>query len=276
MTEMQFYCPGCDHTSEMFGFVKEVFMCCAKGWGLETLMKELDCVRMIFRESQDLEGKELERKVDEVLNMLGKKQISTLDACNGMLHFFKYGVSDLSVTGSSSKNKFASQTTQQETLLPLPPVAAPITPPKSAFTLNSTSIFDPVDILKSDPTPKPLAVEPKLALLPKDDGFQSLDTIVRFKEAEAKLFQRLADEARKEMESYRQIVCAKAEKLEEEYATKLAKLCLQETEERRRKKLEELKFLENSHCDYQKMKIRMQSEIASLLERMEATRKQWV
>lgn len=89
MTEMQFYCPGCDHASEMFGFVKEVFMCCAKGWGLETMMKELDCVRMIFRESQDLEGKELERKVDEMLKMLGKKQNSTLDACNGMLHFFK-------------------------------------------------------------------------------------------------------------------------------------------------------------------------------------------
>ncbi|KAL0912336.1 hypothetical protein M5K25_018301 [Dendrobium thyrsiflorum] len=276
MTEMHFYCPGCDHASEMFGFVKEVFMCCAKGWGLETLMKELDCVRMIFRESKDLEGKELERKVDEMLNMLGKKQISTLDACNGMLHFFKYGVSDLSVTGSSSKNKFAAQTSQQEKILPLPPVAA-ITPPKSAFTLNSSSsIFDHVDVLKTDATPpKPLAIEPKL-VHPKDDGFQSLDTIVRFKDAEAKLFQRLSDEARKEMENYRQLVCAKAEKLEEEYATKLAKLCLQETEERRRKKLEELKFLENSHCDYQKMKIRMQSEIASLLERMEATRKQWV
>ncbi|XP_020574999.1 protein OBERON 3 [Phalaenopsis equestris] len=275
MTEMQFYCPGCDHASEMFGFVKEVFMCCAKGWGLETLMKELDCVRMIFHESQDLEGKELERKVDEMLNMLGKKQISTLDACNGMLHFFKYGVSDLSVTGSSSNNKFAAQTTQQENILPLPPVAS-IVPPKSAFSLNSNpSIFDSVDVLKTDGTPKPLTIEPKL-VLPKNDGFQSLDTIVRFKEAEAKLFQRLADEARKEMENYRQIVCTKSEKLEEEYAIKLAKLCLQETEERHRKKLEELKFIENSHCDYQKMKIRMQSEIASLLERMEATRKQWV
>lgn len=153
---------------------------------------------------------------------------------------------------------------------------AAIAPPKSAFTLNSSSsIFDSVDVLKTDATPKPLAIEPKV-VLPKDDGFQSLDTIVRFKEAEAKLFQRLADEARKEMENYRQIVCSKSEKLEEEYATKLAKLCLQETEERHRMKLEELKFLENSHCDYQKMKIRMQSEIASLLERMEATRKQWV
>ena len=35
-------------------------------------------------------------------------------------------------------------------------------------------------------------------------------------------------------------------------------------------------MLENSQLDYQKMKMRMQTEIASLLERMEATRKMWV
>lgn len=121
-------------------------------------------------------------------------------------------------------------------------------------------------------------MEPHFGLPPPkedDGGFQSLETLVRFKEAEAKLFQRLADDARKEVEGYRRIAKAKAEKLEEEYAAKLAKLCLQEAEERRRKKLEELKFLENSHCDYQNMKVRMQAEIASLLQRMEATKKQW-
>ncbi|PKA56086.1 Protein OBERON 3 [Apostasia shenzhenica] len=275
MTEMQFYCPGCDHASEMFGFVKEVFMCCAKDWGLETLMKELDCVRMIFDASQDLEGKELEKKAKEMLTLLGKKQVSPVDACGGMLQFFKYGVSDLSVTGSSSKGKFAAQASQPENMVPRPPAMA-INPSKPAFTINSTSsIFDSIDALKSDTNPKPTAIEPQF-LWPKDDGFQNLDTVVRLKETEAKLFQRLADEARREMDSYRQIARAKVEKLEEEYASKLAKLCLQEAEERRRKKLEELKFLENSHCDYQNMKRRMQAEIASLLERMEATRKQWV
>ena len=130
-----------------------------------------------------------------------------------------------------------------------------------------------MDSLKTDP--KPLAVEAHFTP-GKGDGFQSLETIVKFKEAEAKLFQRLADEARREMEGYRQIARAKSEKLEEEYATKLAKLCLQESRERRTRKLEELKFLENSHCDYHKMKMRMQAEIASLLERMEATKKMWV
>ncbi|XP_010939988.1 protein TITANIA [Elaeis guineensis] len=274
MTEMQFRCPGCGHVSEMFGFVKEVFNCFAKDWGLETLLKELDCVRKIFHDSEDFEGKGLHAKAEEILNMLAKKLISPMDACNNMLQFFKYGVTEFSVTGSSSNNILGTQANQHADTLPLPSSTA-VAPPKSILSFKPTSsmLETKMDSLKTDP--KPLAVEAHFTP-GKGDGFQSLETIVKFKEAEAKLFQRLADEARREMEGYRQIARAKSEKLEEEYATKLAKLCLQESRERRTRKLEELKFLENSHCDYHKMKMRMQAEIASLLERMEATKKMWV
>lgn len=109
------------------------------------------------------------------------------------------------------------------------------------------------------------------------DGFDSLESIVRIKEAEARMFQGKADDARREAEEFKRMIRANMEKLEDEYAQKLANLCLQETEEKRRKKLEELKVLEDSHCDYYKMKLRMQAEIAGLLERMEATKQQlWV
>ncbi|KAH0724149.1 hypothetical protein KY285_000013 [Solanum tuberosum] len=63
-TEMQFYCLGCGHASEMFGFIKDVFMSCANEWGEETLMKELDYVRKIFQGSEDFKGKELHVKAD--------------------------------------------------------------------------------------------------------------------------------------------------------------------------------------------------------------------
>ncbi|KAE8769387.1 protein OBERON 3 [Hordeum vulgare] len=76
--------------------------------------------------------------------------------------------------------------------------------------------------------------------------------------------------------NYRQMVRNRNQSLEEEYASNVAKLCLQEAEEKRRKKMEELKTLENSHYDYHKMKLRMQTEIQGLLERMEATKKMWV
>lgn len=88
LTGMQFHCLGCGHASEMFGFVKDVFVFCAKDWGLETLMKELDCVRKIFRESDDFRGRELYIKAEEMLLKLERKLISPLDACNLILQFF--------------------------------------------------------------------------------------------------------------------------------------------------------------------------------------------
>lgn len=92
-TEMQFQCLGCNHASEMFGFVKEVFNCCAENWSAETQMKELDFVRKIFAASEDFEGKGLHAKAEEVLSMLVKKTISPSDATNTMLQFFKCEIS---------------------------------------------------------------------------------------------------------------------------------------------------------------------------------------
>ncbi|KAJ1423278.1 Protein OBERON [Sesbania bispinosa] len=87
-SEMQFHCIGCGHASEMFGFVKHVFMCCAKDWGLETLIKELDCVRRIFRGNEDRKGKELQFKTDDMLLKLQTKMVSPSDACNYIIQFF--------------------------------------------------------------------------------------------------------------------------------------------------------------------------------------------
>ncbi|KAL7000762.1 hypothetical protein U1Q18_001914, partial [Sarracenia purpurea var. burkii] len=87
-TEMQFHCLGCGHTSEMFGFVKDVFMSCAKDWALETLMKELDCVRRIFWESEDFKGKELRIKADDMHSKLESKLMSPMDVCNFIFQFF--------------------------------------------------------------------------------------------------------------------------------------------------------------------------------------------
>ncbi|XP_008801846.1 protein OBERON 4-like isoform X2 [Phoenix dactylifera] len=98
ITEMQFHCVACDHRSEMFGFVKEVFKTCAKDWKEETLAKELQYVRRIFSASNDVRGRKLhdvaeqmlvrlEDKVNysEVINyvmtFLSVKQNDNLEAC---------------------------------------------------------------------------------------------------------------------------------------------------------------------------------------------------
>ncbi|MCL7024657.1 hypothetical protein MKW94_008648 [Papaver nudicaule] len=287
-TEMQYHCLGCAHASDMFGFVKDVFAQCARDWGLENLKTELDCVKKIFRGSEDFKGKELQRKAEEVLLKLENNLISSTDACNHILQFFIYGGSgsDLSGSGVSlSKDLSAAVNMGQQVDLGSRPPSNFLAPKSSAPYINSSSTLrrdlpshredscqNDLKALMSDSAAKKVLQSSILS----EDGFESLESVVRIKEAEARMFQTRADDARREAEGYRRMARSRSEKLEEDYANKPSKLCLQETEEKRRKKLEELKALENSHCDYYNMKIRMQAEIASLLERMEATKQQWV
>ncbi|KAK2988589.1 hypothetical protein RJ640_011559 [Escallonia rubra] len=284
-TEVQFHCLGCGHASEMFGFVKDVFMGCAKDWVLETWIKELDCVRKIFQGSENFKGRELHLKAHEMISKLDKKIMSPSDVYNFICQFFKYAdsMSDFPATSVHPKDLTSIQDNlKKDASAPLPPSKS--LPTKTYFyhTGSSSGRQDmlPHDLHQNDLKPSLMSekvIEDEWSVkLPKKDGFDSLESVVRVKEAERRMFQNRADEARREAERYRRMVRMKSEKLDEEYAEKLAKLCLQETEERQRKKIEELKNLENSQCDYYKMKMRMQAEIAGLLERMEATKQQWV
>jgi hypothetical protein len=72
-TEMQFHCVACDHPSEMFGFVKEVFQNFAKDWTAETFCRELEYVKRIFRASKDVRGRRLHEIADQMLAKLANK-----------------------------------------------------------------------------------------------------------------------------------------------------------------------------------------------------------
>lgn len=191
-------------------------------------------------------------------------------------------MSDIPSSSIPAKDLLYIQNTVQKDLAPLPRSDSLL--PKSPFYNGGYSITKedllPHDLHQNDinaPLMSDKAIEDEWSVkLPKKDGFESLESVVRVKDAEARMFQHKADEARKEAEAYKKMIRMKNEKLEEEYAEKLATLCLQETEERLRKRLENLKALEDSHCDYYKMKLRMQTDIAGLLERMESTKQQWV
>lgn len=199
------------------------------------------------------------------------------------------GASEFPASGISSKELVATQAKLQKDMIPLPQSTS--LPAKYGVYNSSSSIqrdllssdFHRSDLHRNDLHRNDLKAsivstedDFRFGSIPKSAGYDSLESIVRIKEAEARMFQSKADEARREAEEYRRIIRTKTVNLEEEYSEKLAKLCLQETDERRRKKLEELKVLENSHDDYYNMKKRMQVEISGLLERMEATKQQWV
>lgn len=253
-------------------------MSCAKDWGLETLMKELDCVRKIFWGSEDFKGKELHLKADQMLNKLESKLMSPFEVCSYIVQFFHYtdGMSDFPSSSMPPKELQVTQTNPRKD--EARKTSSPS--PKTFYSTVSANGMLPHDLHQSNLNTTLMGermIEDEWSVkFSKKDGFDSLESIVRIKEAEARMFQTRADEARRDSESFRRTVRTMSDKMDEEYAEKLAKLCLQETEERRRKKLEELKVLEDSHIDYYKMKARMQAEIAGLLERMEATKQQRV
>ena len=106
----------------------------------------------------------------------------------------------------------------------------------------------------------------------KEPVFDELESLVRIKEAEAKMFQARADEARREAEGLKRIAIAKKEKTEEEYTGRFTKLRLAEAQEMRKQKYEEVQALDRAHREYHDMKRRLQADIKDLLLKMEATR----
>jgi hypothetical protein len=86
-SEMQFHCIACDHTSELYGFVKDVFCNCAQQWSQDVLASELDCVRRIFHDSNDARGQQLCSKAEQMLRHLGA-QVDLSLACSTVLKFF--------------------------------------------------------------------------------------------------------------------------------------------------------------------------------------------
>ncbi|GJN04991.1 hypothetical protein PR202_ga22580 [Eleusine coracana subsp. coracana] len=68
--EMLFRCQACQRTSELLGWVRDVFQQCAPGWDRNALIRELDYVCKIFRLSEDSKGRNLFRKCVELVERL--------------------------------------------------------------------------------------------------------------------------------------------------------------------------------------------------------------
>lgn len=268
-TEMQFHCVACDHPSEMFGFVKEVFQNFAKEWTRETLSKELEYVRRIFSGSKDLRGKRLHEIADLMLARLANKA-ELSEVYNHVMDFLAECDSSKFVNAPASSGKEqgkpsngiagASQDTSWRNSVY--PDKAPQLEGSSSMrrSFNECTDKHPVDLeLERNAHKEPL--------------FDELESIVRIKQAEAKMFQSRADDARREAEGLKRIANAKAEKIEEEYRSRITKLRLVEAEEMRRQKLEEYQSLERAQREYFSMKMRMEEDIKDLLLKMETTKR---
>ncbi|KAI8545843.1 hypothetical protein RHMOL_Rhmol07G0069400 [Rhododendron molle] len=274
-TEMQFHCVACDHPSEMFGFVKEVFQSFAKEWTAETLSKELEYVRRIFSASEDVRGKRLHNVAVRMLSRLANKS-DLREVQHQIMGFltesdsFKPGSNTPLLSGKevSKKNQEGSNGiagSSQEAIWFKQLYA------EKAPKLERSSSLLPT--FSSDQENKHTSDSDSRRSAQKGPVFDELESIVRIKHAEAGMFQTRADDARREAEGLKRIAMAKNEKIEDEYTSRIAKLRLSEAEEMRKQKVEELQVLERAHREYFNMKTRMEADIKDLLSKMEATKR---
>lgn len=276
-TEMQFYCVACDHPSEMFGFVKEVFQNFLKEWTAENLARELEYVGRIFCASDDVRGKQL---YDIAVRMLSKLagRADLQEVQNRILNFFTETNSErpmpTNISIESKKELPATKTQENCNGVAGSSQEArwmkPVYPDKAAHLETPINSIHEFDGNRIDNYATNLDL-PKIAQ--KEAVFDELESIVRIKLAEAKMFRSRAEDARKESEALKRIAVSKSERNEEEYASRIAKLRLVEAEDMRKQKVEELQSLERAYQEYFNMKMRMETDIKDLLLKMEATRR---
>ncbi|KAL9261667.1 OBERON 4-like protein [Drosera capensis] len=299
-SKMQFYCVACNHPSEMYGFVTDVFKVCASEWSAETMLKELEYVQRMFSGSTDVRGKLLHDLVSQLLLTLqngsnvaevprqimaflaesDSKFINASGSPRSHPHALEKNKADvgnnsvgldaeaLGFRSLSMKNTSMTESTRAPAL-------------NTEGTSGGKSIWD-LDERRVSKINKPVtatsgsrgAWDAGPSIVGKNiPMMDDLEGIVKIKLAEADMFQTRADNARGEVEGLRAIAVAKHQKAEEEYTTRIMKLRLGEAEERRGQKLEELQILERSHREYSNMKSRMEADIKLLLLKMEATKR---
>ncbi|XWS45742.1 hypothetical protein CRYUN_Cryun14cG0005800 [Craigia yunnanensis] len=271
--EMQFHCVACDHPSEMFGFVKEVFQNFSKEWTLETFSKELEYVKRIFSGSKDVRGKRLHEIANQMLVRLAKK--SDLPEVYSQITSFLTD-SDSSKPGNTT---VLSGKEQGKRINGIAGPSQDATWLKSVYSdkapqlESSSSLLPSFHVDQTDrPDKRPLESELQRSAQ-KLSFFPELESVIRIKQEEAKMYQTRADDARREAEGLKRIAIAKNEKIEEEYMSRITNLRLVEAEEMRKQKFEEFQALERAYMEYYGMKTRMEADIKDLLLKMEATRR---
>ncbi|KAK8341418.1 hypothetical protein V6Z12_A08G165400 [Gossypium hirsutum] len=271
--EVQFHCVACNHPSQMFGFVKEVFQNFAKEWTLETFSKELEYVKRIFSGSRDLRGKRLHEIANQMLVRLARK--SDLSEVYSQIMSFL-------TDADSSKPDNTTVLSGKEQVKGVNGMAGPcqdatrLKPVYSdkALQLESSSSLLPGFHVDRTGLSEKRPLESELERSGQKQPFlPELDSFVRIKQEEAKMYQARADDARRDAESLKRIAITKDEKIEEEYKSRIKKLRLVEAEEMRKQKFEEFQALERAYRECYGMKTRMEADIKDLLLKMEATRR---
>ncbi|XP_013695619.1 protein OBERON 1-like [Brassica napus] len=242
--EMMFKCRACNRTSELLGWVKDVFQHCAPNWDMEGLMKELDFVSRIFRGGEDTRGKKLVCKCEELINKI-KGGLAEATAAKLLLMFFQESEVD---SPKSLENE--GMIAPQDACNRIAEVAKQTLRKMEIVGEEKTRMYNKallgLEECEREMEEKAKEVsELKLEMEKKKQQIEEVGRIVRLKEAEAEMFQLKANQAKVEAERLERIVKAKREKTEEEYVSNYLKQRLREAEAEKEYMFEKMKEQES-------------------------------
>ncbi|XP_020574549.1 OBERON-like protein [Phalaenopsis equestris] len=273
--EMLFSCLACNRTSELLGWVKDVFQHCAPGWDREALLRELEFVRGIFQLSEDSRGRKLYRMCGEIIEKI-KGGASKSTACRMLLLVFQEleiespknyeDDSSRSISPKEACNRIADVV--QEAVKKMEMVAEE----KLRMLKRARLAVEACDRELDDKARE--VAELKMEKQRKKQQVDELESIVRLKQAEADMFQLRATKARQEAERLQSIALAKSEKAEQDYASMYLKRRLDEAEAEKQYLFEKIKLQESqqsppgggSGCGGGGDSVQMLSKIQDLLK----------
>ncbi|ANM64893.1 potyvirus VPg interacting protein (DUF1423) [Arabidopsis thaliana] len=267
MGEMLFKCRACNHTSELLGWVKDVFQHCAPNWDRESLMKELDFVSRIFRGSEDTRGRKLFWKCEELMEKI-KGGLAEATAAKLILMFFQEieldspkslesGEGGGTIAPQDACNRIAEVV--KETLRKMEIVGEEKTRMYKKARMGLEECEREVEEKAKQ------VAELQMERQKKKQQIEEVERIVRLKQAEAEMFQLKANEAKVEAERLERIVKAKKEKTEEEYASNYLKLRLSEAEAEKEYLFEKIKEQESGGNGGEASQAVMYSKIREML-----------
>ncbi|RLM99475.1 OBERON-like protein [Panicum miliaceum] len=245
--EMLFRCRACQRTSELLGWVKDVFQQCTPGWDRDALLRELEFVCKIFRLSEDQKGRVLFRKCADLIERLRN---APADSINSRVILQALQELEMDSPKISENEDSGRLITPQEACNRIAEVVQEAVRKMELVAEEKMRLYKKarlaVDACDRELEEKVREVqELKAERLRKKQQVEELESIVRLKQAEAEMFQLKASEARQEAERLQSIALAKSKTAEQDYASIYLKRRLEEAEAEKQFLFEKIKLQEN-------------------------------
>ncbi|XP_058201294.1 OBERON-like protein [Rhododendron vialii] len=247
---MLFRCRACSRTSDLLGWVKDVFLHCAPSWDHQALIRELDYVGRIFHGIEDPQLRKLIWKCEELVDRL-KSGMAEPMACKIIMQVFQE--LDVEPAKNSESEEGGRMIAPQEAFNKIADVVKEairkmemVEEEKMRMVKKARLAVEACDLELKDKAREVATL--KMERQRKKQQIDDLESIVRLKEAEADMFEGKASEARREADRLQRIVLAKSDKSEEDYATRYLKLRLNEAEAEKQYLFEKIKLQESSRA----------------------------